>query len=157
MNPYAAFLAGRDPFELVAATPDRLNALFNDLGAEGLERSLALGKWNARAILCHLADTEIAFAFRLRQALAEPHHVVQPFDQDAWSTPYSALAAIDALETFSTVRRWNVALLATVEPDTLSKPVSHPERGTMTYRTLIETMAGHDQNHLQQLEALAKR
>ena len=38
----------------------------------------------------------------------------------------------------------------------MSKPVTHPERGTMTFQTLLETMAGHDLNHLQQLETLAK-
>ena len=27
----------------------------------------------------------MAFGFRLRQALAEPSHVIQPFDQDAWA------------------------------------------------------------------------
>jgi len=157
MNPYAGFIVGQDPHTVIAATPQRLQSLLGSLGPEGVERSLALGKWSARAILCHLADTELSFAFRLRQALAEPHHVIQPFDQDLWSEPYSAFKAADAVETFSVVRRWNLALLATVQPETMSKPVTHPERGTMTYRTLIETMAGHDLNHLGQLETLAKR
>ncbi|MGA2724326.1 MAG: DinB family protein [Bryobacteraceae bacterium] len=35
---------------------------------DGVERPRAPGKWNARQILCHLADVEIVFAFRLRQA-----------------------------------------------------------------------------------------
>ena len=156
MNPYANWLAGHNPINVISATPHRLQSLLGALGPEGVERSLAPGKWNARSILCHLADTELSFAFRLRQALAEPHHVIQPFDQDLWSKPYPHLQAGDAIETFSAVRRWNLALVATVPPEAMSKPVTHPERGTMTFQTLLETMAGHDLNHLNQLETLAK-
>jgi hypothetical protein len=36
----------------------------------------------------------------------------------------------------------------------MGKQVTHPERGTMTFRDIIETMAGHDINHLGQIEAL---
>jgi hypothetical protein len=68
-----------------------------------------------------LADCELAFAFRLRQALAEPHHVIQPFDQDAWSKPYSSLDGKAALAAFSAIRRWNLALLETVGPEDLAK------------------------------------
>jgi hypothetical protein len=37
----------------------------------------------------------------------------------------------------------------------MSKPVTHPERGQMTFQVLIETMAGHDLNHLKQFESIA--
>jgi DinB superfamily len=155
VNPYATQLGERDPHQVIAETPARLEELAGTLQADGLKRALGPGKWTAREILCHLADTEIAFAFRLRQALAEPHHTIQPFDQDAWSRSYTALEARAALETFSALRRWNVGLINSVPKDAYTKPVSHPERGTMTFRTLVETMAGHDLNHLRQLEALA--
>jgi hypothetical protein len=36
-----------------------------------------------------------------------------------------------------------------------NKPVTHPERGTMTFQTIVETMAGHDLNHLAQLKKIA--
>jgi hypothetical protein len=35
-----------------------------------------------------------------------------------------------------------------------SKPVKHPERGEMTFKTILETMGGHDINHLRQIENL---
>lgn len=157
LNPYERFVGGRDPQAVIAETAGRLKAVANALGAAGLEKSPAPGKWSPREILCHLADTELAFGFRLRQTLAEPHHIVQPFDQDAWSKPYASIPAQAALETFAAIRAWNLVLLATVPPEAYSKPVSHPERGAMTFETLIETMAGHDTNHLVQLEAIAAR
>jgi hypothetical protein len=154
-NPYASHLAERDPRAVIAETPGRLARIVEQLGSAGIDRSWAPGKWSARQVLCHLADCELAFAFRLRQALAEEHHVIQPFDQDAWSKPYASLDAQAALSVFTAARRWNLALLATVTPQQMLKKVTHPERGTMTFQTIVDTMGGHDLNHLKQLETAA--
>ena len=96
----------------------------------------------------------MVFAFRLRQTLAEPHHVIQPFDQDLWAAHYSAYDVESALAVFTAVRDFNVKLIRSLPPEALSKPVSHPERGTMTFRNVVETMAGHDVNHLGQLQSV---
>ena len=155
MNPYASYLGTRDPVETIAATSQKLNDLLAKLGPETARRPPAPGKWSAREILCHLADTEIVFAFRLRQALAEPHHVIQPFDQDAWASIYSTFDAQAALRVFESVRAWNLTLIRSLSAADLAKPVSHPERGTMTLRTIVETMGGHDLNHLGQIERIS--
>jgi hypothetical protein len=102
-----------------------------------------------------LADCEIVFAFRLRQTLAEPHHIIQPFDQDMWASSYAAYDAQSALAVFTTVRDFNVKLIDSLPADAFSKPVSHPERGTMTFQTIVDTMGGHDLNHIGQIERIA--
>jgi len=157
MNPYASHLGTRNPLEVIASTPGRLAAVMAALGREGSELALAPGKWSVREILCHLADTELAFSFRLRQALAEPHHTIQPFDQDRWAANYAAYDASSALRLFTALRDWNRMLFGTVPPAGFSKPVTHPERGELTFKDLIETMAGHDLNHLTQLETICAR
>jgi uncharacterized damage-inducible protein DinB len=154
MNPYAKFLGDADPHQTLAATPQRLAGLLEKTAPAKVSAPPAPGKWSVRDILCHLADCEIAFAFRLRQTLAEPDHVIQPFDQDHWATPYASLDAHAALAAFTALREWNRALLATLPADAYAKPVTHPERGTMTFRTIVETMGGHDMNHIRQIEAL---
>ena len=157
MNPYASFLGEEDPLAVIGDTPGRLGALFGTLGAAAAERSPAPGKWSARQILCHLADCEVAFAFRLRQAVAEAHHIIQPFDQDAWASAYgsAALDVASALQTYSALRKWNVKFIENVPPGTMSKTLNHPERGDMTFQVVVETMAGHDLNHLRQIERIA--
>ena len=154
MNPYASNLGDRIATEVIAETPRLLSEFLHQLGDAGLERRTAPGKWTVREILIHLADTEIAFAFRLRQALAEDHHIIQPFDQDKWAISYAAYSARVALETFLTLRRWNLALIAGTNQDAFLKPLSHPERGQMTFQVLVETMAGHDLNHISQFEKI---
>jgi hypothetical protein len=125
------------------------------IGADKADIPPAPGKWSPAEIVCHLADCEIAFAFRLRQTLAEDNHTVQPFDQDKWSAPYPGIAATNALATFTVLRNWNMILIAKALPSFASKPVIHPERGAMTFQTIVETMAGHDLNHLAQLQRMA--
>ena len=157
MNPYATHLGSSDALAVIESTPLRLEALAATLGPGRMRQSPAPGKWSTRDILSHLADTELVFAFRLRQTLAEDHHVIQPFDQDKWATNYSGCEPSDALAVFASVRRWNVALIRSVAPEAWSRPVTHPERGTMTFRSVVETMAGHDVNHVRQIEAIAAR
>jgi uncharacterized damage-inducible protein DinB len=151
-NPYAANLGDRDPLEVTKATPVRLQNLLQTLGPEKLELVPAPGKWSVRDIVSHLADCEIVFAFRLRQTLAEDHPIVQPFDQDKWAVPYGHYDARIALAAFSAVRQWNLKFIAGLQAEDFKRRLNHPERGDMTLKTVIETMAGHDLNHLRQVE-----
>lgn len=154
-NPYAKYLGQQNPFEVIAATPGRLESLWESLGNERGGRAPAPGKWSAREILCHLADCEMVFAFRLRQTLAEDHHVIQPFDQEKWAATYAEYGAAEALAAFSAFRHWNLLFLRGVPADAYGKVVSHPERGQGTFQIILETMAGHDLNHLAQIEGIS--
>lgn len=161
MNAYVTGLmmrvGDREPLEILSATPHRLEELAAALGEAGLSRSLAPGKWTARGILAHVAECELAFGFRFRQVLAENHHRVQPFDQDAWARRNGHVGAREALDMFGAVRAANVALLGTVAADDWMRVAHHPERGEETLAFMARYLAGHDLNHLEQLEALAGR
>jgi hypothetical protein len=154
-NPYASHLGDLDPVEVIGATPAKLRALIDTIGRERAEQPRAPGKWSAREIVCHLADCEVAFAFRLRQTLAEDRHVMQPFDQGAWGERYAAYSLDTALATFSALREWNLALVRSFSAADRARLVNHPERGDMTLQTIVETMGGHDRNHLKQVEEIA--
>jgi uncharacterized damage-inducible protein DinB len=156
LNPYEKFLGERDAVEVIAATPARLAAAVARLSAEQADTPIAPGKWSVRQIVAHLADAEIGFGFRLRQTLARVP-VIQPFDQDAWAESYGRYTLAGGLETFSVLRAWNVALVKGFSEADKAVPVTHPERGEMTLWTVVETMAGHDLNHLGQMELVAGR
>ncbi|HJZ97386.1 MAG TPA: DinB family protein [Candidatus Solibacter sp.] len=155
MNPYASHLEGRDPLEVIAETPQQLAQIVRTLDAPALDLSPAPGKWSIRQILIHLADCELVFAFRLRQTLAEALHTIQPFDQDKWAEHSDAYDTLTALETFTAARRWNILFLSSLSQEHFAKNVTHPERGTMTLQTIVETMGGHDRNHVKQIERIA--
>ena len=154
-NPYAPHLGDRNARDVIASTPQELRRLADRIGPARITNAPAPGKWSARDIFCHLADCEIVFAFRLRQALAEDHHVIQPFDQERWARTYGGADAEAALATFAANRSWNIALLKTLAPEQLARRLTHPERGEMSFEVVVETMGGHDLNHVKQLEAIA--
>lgn len=154
-NPYAKFLNGRDPVEVLSATSAQLKDLAVRIPQVQLAARPREGKWNAREIVTHLADCDIVFGYRLRQTLAEPDHVIQVFDQDHWAEHYAAFDFKSALALFLAIRHANLLLIQSSTPEERQRSVMHPERGAMTFWTIVETMAGHDVNHLLQLERLA--
>src|SRR5215469_8106594 len=155
-NPYASQLGDRNAIEVISATPGRVSELANTLGPARVNEAPAQGKWSVREIVCHLADCEIVFAYRLRQALAQDRHAIQPFDQDQFAKQYGEKDLASALGTFSAVRHWNTQLIRGLTPQQLSKQVTHPERGDMTVQTIVETMGSQDLNHLAHIDAIAR-
>ena len=154
-NPYDKYLDGRPLDAILRATPGSLASLLEAIGPANTEIAPAPGKWSPAEIVAHLADCELVFGFRLRQALAEDNPVVQPFDQDKWAATYKGIGADQALTIFKSFRDWNLVFLERALPGAANRPLSHPERGSMTFQTIVETMAGHDLNHLGQLARIA--
>lgn len=156
LNPYDKYLDGRELDAILATTAEELRKVLAAIGVKKSHSSPAPGKWSPAEIVAHLADCEIAFSFRLRQTLAEDGPVMQPFDQERWAETYGGVMADEALDAFAAARAWNLRLIRKVLPEAAGRVTTHPERGTMTFQTIVETMAGHDLNHLDQLEKLAQ-
>lgn len=155
LNPYDKFLDGRPLETILATTADAIAECLDALGPRK-EKPPAPGKWSAAEIVSHLADCDLVFGFRLRQTLAEDSPTVQPFDQDKWAKQYSGVSAAQAFEIFTALRKWNLRLIHSALPAAANRTMTHPERGTMTFQTVVETMAGHDLNHLAQLRRLVE-
>jgi len=155
-NPYDKFLDGRSAEEILAETADKIAEYLEVIGKDKAAVPPAPSKWSAAEIVSHLADCEIVFAFRLRQTLAEDEPTIQPFDQDKWAKTYPGIPASLALEVFGALRKWNLQLIHHALPKAGHRKMTHPERGTMTFKTVVETIAGHDLNHLGQLHKIAE-
>ncbi len=155
LNPYDSFLDGRPVDAILASTPDAIADCLYAIGPNKVSNPSAPGKWSAAEIVSHLADCELVFGFRLRQTLAEDGPTIQPFDQDKWAAKYSGIPADEALTAFTALRNWNLRMIRSALPAAAARTMTHPERGTMTFQTVVETMAGHDLNHLGQLRRIA--
>jgi hypothetical protein len=164
VDPYLQRILDRlgplDPIGVRAATPVRLAELAERLTASAWAASHAPGKWPARTVVAHLADTELGLGFRLRQAVSvpagDPPHAVQPFDQDAWASRSSRVDPWLALEAFRALRALNLALFAGFSLADWTTDVFHHERGFESVDTMVRFLAGHDLHHLDQLEAVAR-
>jgi uncharacterized damage-inducible protein DinB len=150
--PYAAALGDRDPLKVVAKTPRKLMRLMDDLSDKQIEVHPGPGKWNLREIMAHMADCEIAWSWRLRQAYAKESAKIEPFEQDDWAKSYSSYSLAEAMGCFKSLRKWNLAFLSGLTEKDFRKAVMHPERGQESLLTIVRIMAGHDLHHLKNLE-----
>ncbi|HVB37261.1 MAG TPA: DinB family protein, partial [Vicinamibacterales bacterium] len=111
LNPYERFLGDREPIDILAAVPVRIEEMAAAWTPDRYERSYAPGKWTARQILLHLAETEAMMSVRIRMALAQDDYVFQPFDQDRWLAQEPATSAGPlALTAFLAMRAFELPL-----------------------------------------------
>ena len=152
-------LSGQHPLRVQAATPKKLERLVRKLTPSQMRRRPAKGKWSIAEILAHLADTELVGGYRVRTILSKNGTPIQAFDQDDWARDgqYARRDPKRSLATFRTLREANLALLKSLSAKKWSNYGMHAERGKETIRRVVEMFAGHDLNHLKQIEAQAKR
>ena len=146
--------AGADPFDILATTPRTIADRIAGRSAGDLRRAPSPGRWSVAQIIGHLADSEIVFAYRVRMILSSPGTAIQAFDQDAWSRAQRADAsdAHESLALFTAIRESMLPLLRGLNDDELERYGMHAERGKESLRHLLALTAGHDRNHLAQIE-----
>jgi len=147
---------GLDGLAVLTETPARLESLVRSTPPDRWRRRAAPGRWSAGEVLAHLADVEIVTGWRVRSILASDGVSLQPFDQDAWAEAfkYGDVDPAEALATFTATRASLLALLRRVDPARRQHHGLHAERGKEPIEHLIRLYAGHDLNHLKQIEAL---
>jgi hypothetical protein len=148
--------AGQDGLTVLAATPARLKALLDATPRERWTTRPEPQRWSAGEVLAHLADAEIVAGWRIRSILATDAAPLQPFDQDEWAAAfrYDVADPAESLALFSAARESLLSLLKRVDPARREHHGLHAERGKETIAHLIQLYAGHDLNHLQQIEEI---
>jgi hypothetical protein len=147
---------GKDAMKVQATTPKKLAALIKNVSPSKLRKRPAPDKWSVTEILAHLGDAEIVTAWRIRSILGAPGTPIQAYDQDAWVAAgrYSERNPRQCLEVFRVVREANLMVLKSLKPEQWKHHGMHSERGQETIERILHMMAGHDLNHLQQIERI---
>jgi hypothetical protein len=153
-NPYAEDLGNRIPLDALEDTAERIRELVASWSDDTFSKSYAPGKWSARQILVHLAQTELALTTRARFALAQPGYTAQAFNQDDWMPIDDGADARTALAAYTSLRGLNLAMWKRLTKEQVDRAFSHPEYGDLTVGWLMAQMAGHDIHHLKQLQAI---
>jgi hypothetical protein len=151
---------GKDPLRVQSATPQKLAAMLKRATPSKLRKRPAPEKWSVVEILAHLADAELVVGWRLRCILGSPGTPIQAYDQDAWASAgqYAKRDPRKSLERFRIFREANLELVKSLKPEQRKHFGMHAERGEESIDRLTLMMAGHDINHLEQIEAiLAKK
>jgi len=151
-----SILGKQDPMKVQSSTPARLTKLMRRATRQKLKRKPAPGKWSVNEIVAHLSETEIVVGYRIRAIAGAPGTPIQPFDQDAWAVAgnYAARDGKQSLALFRAVREANLEWLRRLRPEQWKLCGMHAERGEESIETTVRMIAGHDLNHLRQVEAL---
>lgn len=150
------YTEGRQPLAVQAATAGKLDRLLEGVSTVKLHERPAPDKWSVNEILAHLADGEIVGAFRMRLILGSPGSPVVAYDQDRGVTSghYDKRDPRKSVEQFRVLREANLALLESLEPEQWKHYGMHSERGQESIERIVSMFAGHDLNHLQQIEKI---
>ena len=149
---------GQDPLRVQQTTPRKLASLLRGKTRKQLAQRPAPGKWSVAEIVAHLADAEIAISWRLRQTLSSNGVALQAYDQDAWAGTfdYARRDPKHSLETYRALRNANLTLLKTIPKPLWDNYGVHQERGNESVAHVVRMTAGHDINHLRQVENILK-
>jgi uncharacterized damage-inducible protein DinB len=152
------YVEGQDAIKVQRATAGKLNKAIAGLSSSQLKWRPEPGKWSVAEIIAHLADAEIVVSWRMRSVIGENGITIQPFDQDQWASAfnYRDRDARRSLEVFRSLRENNLAMLREIAPETWDNYGMHLERGKESIAHLARMFAGHDTNHVLQIERLVK-
>lgn len=147
---------GKDPVKVQGATANKLDKLIKGVPAGKLRKRSAPEKWSISEILAHFADTEIVIGWRIRSILGAPGTPVAAFDQDSWVTAlhYEKRDPRKSVGQFRAFREANLALLKSLSPEQWKHFGIHSERGEESIEHFVKVIAGHDLNHIQQIERI---
>lgn len=148
-----------DPLKLQAAAPRKIERLLKGVPAAKLKKRPTPEKWSVAEIVAHLADAEIVVGYRIRATLGAPGGPIQAYDQDSWAATghYAKRDPHKSLEQYRAVREANLALLNLLTPEQWKHYGVHAERGNESIEMLVRMIAGHDLNHIQQIERIVGR
>ena len=150
------YVEGKQPLEVQAATAEKLERLIKDVPATKLRERPAADKWSVSEIVAHLGDAEIVTGFRVRLILGAPGALIAAYDQNSWVTSghYEKRDPRKSVEQFHVLREANLTLLESLTPEQWKHYGMHSERGQETIELMVRMAAGHDINHLHQIEKI---
>jgi hypothetical protein len=149
-----ARLGDRDPIEVLARTPARLEARLTGLAEDVLAKRPRAGAWSVKEIVGHLGDSEWVYGYRLRLMLSHERPAIAGYDQDVM---VSGLAHNDRpismlLEEYGRLRGLNVDLYLRSRGSDWERVGLHSERGEESVGLSVSLLAGHDLRHTDQIE-----
>jgi hypothetical protein len=122
------------------------------ISAKELDAHPAPGKWSAREIVHHLADSEMTAAVRFRLLLAEDRPAIKGYDQDEFARrlhydrPHEA-----SLELFRAARADTAELMACLSEADWLREGTHSEVGRFGLDTWLRIYGPHAHRHADQI------
>ena len=108
------------------------------------------GRWSVREVVCHLADSEIVYADRMKRVVAEEDPTFFEADPDLFGRALCCQQrTLDAeLNVIDAVRAHMVPILRSLDPSDFQRTGRHSRDGSMTLQTLLQRITAHVPHHI---------
>ena len=108
------------------------------------------GKWSTHEVVCHLADTEMLYADRIKRVLAENEPTLFGMDPDVHVPRLARPERVvqEELRLIELVRAQIGHILESLSPADFERIGHHSEAGPLTLQTLLERVTNHIPHHV---------
>jgi hypothetical protein len=150
-----SYLGKDDPIRILRSTIRGLERYLGKASSSKLKERLH-GKWSVADLLAHFAEGELVYGYRIRMIARANRCTIQGYDQNVWvlDSKYLRKKPKMAFDFFRSLRLGNIAFLNSLNKKQWDHYGIHSERGKESIRLLTSVMAGHDRNHLRQIQRL---
>jgi hypothetical protein len=150
---------GKDVLKVLKTTPKKIKKLIKGVKNKVLSKKPAPERWSVAEIIAHLAETELVLGWRYRSIAEKNGVIIQSFEQDDWAknSRYGKSDTDEMLEMYSLLRKANLRFLAGLPKEKFENFGMHQERGKETIAHIRNLEAGHDLNHLKQIEKILNK
>jgi uncharacterized damage-inducible protein DinB len=134
----------------LVAGPAKVRQALRGLSAEQLQARPIPGKWSILEVVCHLADSDQAWAHRIKRAIAEEKPLLIGYDETRFAATLGYLDrnVLEELEYSERTRRQLAQIIRGLKPETLSREAIHNESGRMNLQEMVQIEIDHVDHHL---------
>lgn len=151
-------LNDEDPISVLRAMPQRITRLLKGRTRKQLYTRPEPHRWSVAEIVAHLAETELVLGWRYRSIVERSGVPLQSFEQDDWAvnSRYATSDVKQMLLLFAILRSANLRFLNGLSPKQWKHYGMHQQRGKESVEHIVRLEAGHDLNHLRQIQRILK-
>lgn len=133
------------------AGPKKVRHALRGLSAEQLRARPIPGKWSILEVVCHLADSDQAWAHRIKRAIAEDKPLLIGYDESRFAAAlgYHERNVMDEIELSERMRRQLANVVRALQPETLKREAIHNESGKMNLEEMLQIEIDHVEHHLE--------
>ena len=136
--------------ESLVAGPAKVRHALRGLSPEQLRARPVPGKWSILEVVCHLADSDQAWAHRIKRVIAEEKPLLIGYDETRFAAAlsYHDRDLLEELEFGERTRRQLAPIIRGLKPEALSRVGIHNERGCINLQEMLEVEIAHVDHHL---------
>jgi hypothetical protein len=114
--------------------------------------------WSAHDVLVHMRASSEILTPRIYQLLVRDYPPLPAFDERRWAevASYASMSFADLFARIAITRYELIATLRRLSPADWQRTGLHEEHGEISIEAIVGHIAGHDEEHLAQIEELLR-